>query len=697
MCLNDCVLKCSRSAQRTLVLVLFVSATQAQTANKPLPTLTQAGQIRQLTPEQAAAGYPVRIRGVITGDVPAPDFFVQDSTAGIFVEGSHTPVFDHHFGESIEVEGVTGPGKFAPVVLEKRLRVLGKRKLPSARLYSFHELSNGQMDSQWVRVRGVIRSATIDRTSWHEMTLAMRVASEGGEFVARVPITREQDVSSWVDSEVLIEGVCGSLFTSLRQLSGVILYVPQLSSIQVEASAKEVPLSALLQFSPGQNGEHRVRVRGVVAFQQPGTALFLQSEGRGLRVLTGQETLMDQGDVVEVLGWPAVGESTPVLTDSVFHRVGHVSPQLPATFTLDAPWEEYDGSLVTLDAVLLDRQQLPGGIRLLLRTGEELFEANLRSASLQDGLLHVPLHSTVRITGICLVRNGGMWSVPQSFRILVRSASDVEVLQTASWWNLQHTLWVLGSTAGALFIVIAWVVVLGRRVREQMALIRQKLQFGAVLEERNRIARELHDSLEQGLAGITLQLDLAVDCLEQAPRVAKKALETARNMSRHSMVEARRSVWDLRCQLLEEGNLAFAMTQMVRPLAPGGEAGISVEIEGTPVRMATSIEMNLLRIGQEAVSNAINHGRAKHVTIELKYDLDNVRLRIRDNGCGFRPAERASTGHFGLLDMRERAQSMGSTLELESEPGSGTSVRVVVPIRKRAANGTVQAHTYSGG
>ena len=104
---------------------------------------------------------------------------------------------------------------------------------------------------------------------------------------------------------------------------------------------------------------------------------------------------------------------------------------------------------------------------------------------------------------------------------------------------------------------MVWVVVLGRRLQEQMAVIRQKLRSSAVLEERNRIARELHDTLEQELAGITMQLDLAVDCFQQAPRIAQQALETARNMSRHSMVEARRSVWDLRCQLLEDGDLVF--------------------------------------------------------------------------------------------------------------------------------------------
>jgi hypothetical protein len=184
-------------------------------------------------------------------DAPAPDFFIQDSTAGIFVEGSHAYRFEHHLGDFVELEGSTGPGKFAPVIREKSVRVLGKAPLPLGETHRFSDLADGEMDSQWVQVRGIVRSAAIDRRSWHELTLAMRVASEGGEFGVRVPIDHEQDFSAWIDSEVLIEGVCGSLFTSQPQLSSILFYVPRLSFIKIEAPAKEVPFSALLRFSPG--------------------------------------------------------------------------------------------------------------------------------------------------------------------------------------------------------------------------------------------------------------------------------------------------------------------------------------------------------------------------------------------------------------------------------------------------------------
>jgi signal transduction histidine kinase len=664
---------------------------------KSLPTITHAAQVRRLSPEQALLGYPVLIRGVITMDAPAPHFIVQDATAGIYVEGSVSPKFPHLLGQLVEIEGVTGPGKFAPVIRETRLRVLGKGELPRPQLFSFSELANGQQDSQWAEIRGIVRSTAVDRNSWQEPTLAMRVASEGGEFNVRVPIAHEQDFSSWVDSEVLIEGVCGSLYNTNRQLTGILFYVPRLSFIRVEAPAREVPLSQLLRFAPAEGARHRVRVRGIVGYQQPGNALFLQSQGKGLRVLTQQGTPLEIGDQVDVLGFPAMGDSAPMLEDAVFHRLGHENAPQPVKLDLDTPWEQFDGAVVTTDARLLNRQAQPDGLLLMLQHGDVFFDATLPAGASAERLLSIPLNSEVQVTGICLVRSGGLWHIPQSFRLLLRLPQDVVVLTTPSWWNLRHTLWLLGITGGVLMAVMVWVVVLGRQLREQMELIRQKLRSSAVLEERNRIARELHDTLEQELAGITMQLDLATDCFQNAPRVAQQALETARDMSRHSMVEARRSVWDLRCQLLQDGDLVSALRQVVEPLVPREQTQVDFKIQGDPVRLPGPVEMNLLRIGQEAVANALKHGGARKVSIELQYAPASVGLAVSDDGQGFAAGQSSPAGHFGLLDMRERAQSMGSHLRVESEPGRGTRIAVEVAIHPtQGVDEEFKANTYSG-
>ena len=681
-----------------LALVTFAGLAWAQPGTRALPVLTHADQVRRLSPEEAALGYPVRIRGVVTDDVPSPDFFVQDATAGIYVEGSPAPKFAHHWGDLVELEGTTGPGKFAPVIREQRTRVVGKGTLPSTRTYRFSELGGGQQDSQWTQIRGIVRSVSIDRTSWPETVLAMNIASGGGSFNVRTPITQEQDFSSWIDSEVLIEGVCGSLFNTQRQLIRVLFYVPDLRFIKIETPSKGVPFSALMRFSPGEGSQHRVRVQGVVTYQQPGQALFLQNGGQGLRVLTQQDELLAIGDVVDILGFPAMGESAPLLEDAAFHRVGHAPPPQAIKLDLAVPWEQYDGALITTDATLLHLEPQPNGLRLLLQQGSGVFEAMLEPRELAADLASLRVNSELRITGICLVRNGGLWSIPQSFRVLLRTPQDVTVLQAASWWNLRNALWLLGIMAAAMLLVLAGMVVLGRRLREQMAIIRQKLQHGAVLEERNRIARELHDTLEQELAAITMQLDLAVDSFRQAPRVAFHAVDAARGMSRHSMIEARRSVWDLRCDLLEKGDLPSALDRIVRSLATGGKADVHVDVSGTPLRLAGRIEMNLLRIGQEAVANAVKHGQASHIQIDLQYGRESVILQVRDDGCGFNPDQGSAAGHFGMLDLRERAESLGSQLQIDSAPGRGTHITIEVRFeRPSTSDAEIKAHTYSGG
>ncbi len=273
------------------------------------------------------------------------------------------------------------------------------------------------------------------------------------------------------------------------------------------------------------------------------------------------------------------------------------------------------------------------------------------------------------------------------------------VLKASSWWNLRHTLQLLGVTLAALLMVLLWTLVLRRQLREQIEMVRRKLRAGAVLEERNRIARELHDTLEQELAGITMQLDLAADSFQRSPRVAQQALKVARSMTRHSMREARRSVWDLRCHLLENGDLISALRQAVGPFVMGNQVKVEINLEGPPRRLTVPVEMNLLRIGQEAVTNAIKHAHAQHITLELRYDPQIVCLRVTDDGRGFSEDEIAlsGNGHFGLLDMRERAQALGCSLLVKSGPDCGTRIEVQVAAKaEELSNGELQAHTYSG-
>jgi len=215
------------------------------------------------------------------------------------------------------------------------------------------------------------------------------------------------------------------------------------------------------------------------------------------------------------------------------------------------------------------------------------------------------------------------------------------------------------------------------RVRQ----IRQR--FALVLDERARLAREIHDTLAQGFVGISSQLDAVALTLNGRLDTARRHLDVARKMARHSLTEARRSVMDLRASALEGHHLPAALSEAARQWTAGTPVQVHVEVAGVTPELPEEMEQHLLRIAQEAVANTVKHARAREVRISLAMDDGRLRLSVADDGQGFEQTDAFSEigGHFGLLGMRERAERLGGKLELHSTPGQGTQVEVKVPLR----------------
>jgi signal transduction histidine kinase/ligand-binding sensor domain-containing protein len=211
---------------------------------------------------------------------------------------------------------------------------------------------------------------------------------------------------------------------------------------------------------------------------------------------------------------------------------------------------------------------------------------------------------------------------------------------------------------------------------------RMALQFRAVLAERNRIAREIHDNLAQDILGISVQLELVARLMPAAAETAKGHLDRARMLVRNSMTEARRYVWDLRSQELQKKDLPAALRDTTKRLTAESDVETVVEVAGLMRPLPVEVETNLLRIGQEAINNAVKHARANRIEVGLNFDTRNVRLSVRDNGSGFDPNEQIADGHFGLLGMRERAEQIGGVLSIDSAPERGTQIAVEVPLNE---------------
>jgi signal transduction histidine kinase/ligand-binding sensor domain-containing protein len=201
-------------------------------------------------------------------------------------------------------------------------------------------------------------------------------------------------------------------------------------------------------------------------------------------------------------------------------------------------------------------------------------------------------------------------------------------------------------------------------------------QYKAIVNERSRIARELHDTLAQGLVGISNQLDGAMTLLKRDPNKATQQLEMSRKMARHYASEARRSVWALRSHALDEYGLPTALSILANQLAESHHNVIEVKVAGSYRKLPAHIEHNLLRIGQEAIVNAIKHAKASKIDLTVDYWPNGIRLIVMDDGCGFNAESINTEDNFGLLGMRERAAGIGAQLLIESQLGKGTVVTV---------------------
>ena len=217
----------------------------------------------------------------------------------------------------------------------------------------------------------------------------------------------------------------------------------------------------------------------------------------------------------------------------------------------------------------------------------------------------------------------------------------------------------------------------------------QTMRDLAVVEERNRMAREIHDTLAQGVIGIVLQLEAAEQAMDGghsevgAQAEVEGHLDRANTLARESLQEARRSVWDLLPKSLEERSLDAAIKQAVDSWAGQGHETASFILSGDQRELSPEVQTALLRICQESLTNIRRHARATEVKVELRSYPKEACLEVQDNGQGFTPEDvkaRGGDGGFGLAGMKQRARILGGTLSVQSQPGDGTLVEVRIPL-----------------
>ena len=491
-------------ARVVAVLLAFSAFWTAYGADRGV--ITQARAAHDMPQAEASRAKPVRLRVTVTYYDAHIDrrhiaMFVCDRSGCIFVRISQVPASPYAVGDLIEVEGVTAPGDYAPIIDPTRITVVGRGALPVGAIRAtVPTLLTGSLDGQWVEVEGVVHSVHGSQTN-----VTVDVATPQGTVSATSVWEDGRNYEALIDALVRLRGNAAPMFNRKHQLAGVHLYFPSLETVDVLRPAPADPFAVpvqsivdLLQFAPGVELPHRARVQGRVTLAWPGRMLCIQQGRDGMCIQSAQSTVVQPGELVDVIGFPAISRYKPTLEDVSF-RVTAAPPATVAARPLAATQalaENHDGELVQIEGELLGQDRATGDLTLMLRSGKFLIPAILPRSSEPSGAASWKDGSRLLVTGICNVQvnsdstNNSEGAVrPDSAQILLRTAGDIRILERPSWWTARKAMAGLAIVAFFAFGACVWVVNLRRRVEQQTQELRRS-------EERLRHMSQ-HDSLTE--------------------------------------------------------------------------------------------------------------------------------------------------------------------------------------------------------
>lgn len=658
-------LNCMNRDQVVSVLVLcmlLMSSAHAQ--------ITDALGVRSLRAEQAEEAQPVKLRGSIIFIEAPGTVFVQDATAGTFFR-TKVPLGDLKLGDVIEVEGTTFPGLFLPGIETSKWRVINPGEMPPAQPAGFDELMSARYHYQRVLVEGMVRSVTITEENRSVLRLAL------GSRVIEVRLNQALEGNAWVGSQLRVRGLAAGAINDRRQLVQPYLKVSDAPQLEVVKSAPDPttlplePASNILRFDAAGTSSQRVRVQGVVLAAFADGHVFVRDQESALAVKLSGVAGIELGDVIEVAGFPEMDRFSASLADAMMLSVTPGEAVLPVVPTTRALMSGvHDNDLISLTGLLTGITSTLEGDVLMVQTEGYSLRARLPTGE----RLGLAPNTQLQLTGICRVdttTGKGFNSRPETLSLWLRSAGDVRVLRAPSWWTMQRLLSVLGVLIAAMLASGCWILLL----RRQVSALRVRIQREAVLEERQRIAREFHDTLEQELAGLRIRMDAAAT--RPLDDKARSLVEASQGLISRIQTEARNLVSDLRAYEDSGVDLPNALHELAERQT-SEQTVVHFEDTAALPEMPGHVAHHLRMIAQEALTNALKHAQATKIEIELFSDGTAMQLVVKDNGQGFSDAQatHGQPGHFGCMGIRERCRKIGAEVDWQSEPGQGTMVTV---------------------
>lgn len=704
------------------ILLLLSSVAVGQTV------ITNVADVQVLSADEAAKEIPVHVKGQVVSVSPGgTHFFVLTDSGGAYVRRPGEPgsVLELQAGDLIEIEGKSYPGEFYPAIEAIGVKVVGSAEIPVGRPFRLDEIHNPGSDSDWVTVEGRLVGHSDHAIEYGRYFLVLEINDSiqlGVHLPAKPPLWAE--LPKLMFRKVRLNAIVGTVYNAQRQMTGRVFILNSIGNIELledeglRSSAVSVPVEELMQVTV--DPQQAVRTSGIVT-HAAGNEIYLRGEESGLRVAVMNSDGLEVGQTVEVEGyvWPQpISPAFRALKVRVMHEAeGLPEPrmvELDDLFGTDLPEDLMDSrlnyELVRIRAHLVDvgksfSQEGDGQVSLLCRSGDRSFEARLPvGVTISDDLKP---GAFLKLTGICnLMQDEEMrWRLyPNGLWLQLRGSGDILIIRPAPWWTAERLLWAVAIIFAILLLFVAWTVLLRKTVDRQTGIISDKVEREAVLDERQRIARELHDNLEQGLAGTAIQLQGSRRLLNFNTKAFAselrdmsgefQALEgfanrfdaemqrnvdefmTAQEMLAYCGEESRTSIIDLRGGLLEKMDLPAALKKAIKPLAQECGAEFDFNVSGLPKRLKQMADRNLLMVAREAVTNAVRHANPTAISVTLTYEDNALSLVISNNGKGFDPDALPPAGHFGLRGMHERINRIKGEIKIESDLEKGTTVSI---------------------
>jgi len=666
------------------------------------PVLTNAEQVHWLTRKEAAGRQPVSIRGVITCALPAFNAaVVQDRAVGIYVDRWNPSLGEPpQVGALVEVEGVTDPGQFAPLIHAVRITPLGTGELPPPVHPYWDQLINGSLDTEFVEIEGIVTTVRAD---------GVTLLTHGGKINVLV-YGKDGSTNGVVlkPYEGALIRLRGCLFASWDaathqvRLGEVRMYAPSVTVVEpapVDAFAV-TPKSEpdLLQFDPQGSALRRVRVSGQIVAERGGE-YYAMDGTNGFRFIPKEAVSLGNGDLVEVVGFPSLTGPSPVLQEALARKIGAATLRNARPLDADSLFRAAnDATRVSVQAVLLNLSadqrtlELQAGLwRFVARLdGDDLAAAPQPAlpgaGQLKD--MDLPLGSRLELTGVYTGHGGNRTTDTDvaSFELLLNSPVDIRVLARPPFWTLPRLLILVGALLGVLGLALVWIRLLHHKVLQRTAQLQKEVhdreqaeQQRALAQERARIARDLHDDLGSSLTEITM-LATASPGLKLPADEATERMETIAGKSRTLVYALDEIVWAVDPKRDTLASVARYLASYAEEYLAGLKVTCRVQIPNSFPEQVVSGEVrhHLFLAVKEALNNAVRHGGASEINFRVRVLEDRLWISITDNGSGFDTSGR-SDGH-GLFNLRNRLEHLHGRCELESSPGAGTTVSLHVPL-----------------